>query len=301
MAGCQIVGGLDMWDVAIRTHSLNFPDAHGYQMTASSLDPKRVLREIGQVELLVASPECTSHSVAKGKRTGCELSRATAFEVVRFAEVLRPRWIVVENVIQMQQWKRFEEWIGDLRELGYHINYGTLDSRYFSTPQSRRRLFVVCDREASPRLPANGRLTRKTVASVLGRGESKGEPWRWSCLDIPGRAEATLARATRAIAELGSQAPFIMVYYGSDGAGGFQTLDRPLRTITTLDRFAYVRPDGVGHEMRMLQPTELAAAMGFPASHKLPDVSRREKIRLIGNAVCPPVMCAVVKALTAGV
>ncbi|MDY0170845.1 MAG: DNA cytosine methyltransferase [Thermoguttaceae bacterium] len=139
------------------------------------------------------------------------------------------------------------------------------------------------------------------MASVLGRGESKGEPWRWSCLDIPGRAEATLARATRAIAELGSQAPFIMVYYGSDGAGGFQTLDRPLRTITTLDRFAYVRPDGVGHEMRMLQPTELAAAMGFPASHKLPDVSRREKIRLIGNAVCPPVMCAVVKALTAGV
>jgi DNA (cytosine-5)-methyltransferase 1 len=186
----------------------------------------------------------------------------------------------------MRHWKRFEEWTGKLKALGYQINHGTLDARYFSTPQSRRRLFVVCDREAKPDLPANGRITKKTVASVVGRGEPKDKPWQWSYLDIPGRAEATLERANRAIAEPGPKTPFLMVYYGSDGAGGFQTLDRPLRTITTLDRFAYVRPNGKGHEMRMLQPTELAAAMGFPARHKLPGVSRREKIKLIGNAVC---------------
>ena len=50
-----------------------------------------------------------------------------------------------------------------------------------------------------------------------------------------------------------------MVYYGTDGAGGYQPLDRPLRTVKTLERFAYVRPTSVGYEMRMLQPTELAA------------------------------------------
>jgi len=243
-------------------------------MKASSLSPQRVLDEIGEVDLVLASPECTSHSVAKGKRPGCELSRATALQVIRFAKVLHPRWIVVENVIQRRQWTRFKEWIGKLNGLGYKIDHGTLDARYFSTPQSRRRLFVVCDREANPSLPASGRMTKKTVASVLGRGQSKDKPWQWSCLDTPGRAEATLARANRAIDELGPKTPFIMVYYGTDGAGGFQTLDRPLRTITTLDRFAYVRPNGKGHEMRMLQPTELAAAMGFPACHKLPGVSR---------------------------
>ncbi|MBI2480645.1 MAG: DNA cytosine methyltransferase [Planctomycetia bacterium] len=298
MAGCDIVGGLDMWDVAIQSHALNFPEGHGYRMKADSLAPARVLKEIGQVDLLLASPECTSHSVAKGKRPGCEMSRATAFQVIRFAKVLQPRWIIIENVIQMRQWNRFKEWIGHLNGLGYHIDHGTLDARYFSTPQSRRRLFVVCDREQEPRLPASGRQTAKTVASVLGRGEPKDNPWRWSYLNIPGRAEATLERARRAIDALGSKTPFIMVYYGSDGAGGFQTLDRPLRTITTLDRFAFVRPNGKGHEMRMLQPTELAAAMGFPAFHKLPEVSRREKIRLIGNAVCPRVLCNVVKKLT---
>ena len=91
-----------------------------------------------------------------------------------------------------------------------------------------------------------------------------------------------------------------MVYYGSDGAGGYQSLDRPLRTVTTLDRFAYVKPVEGGHVMRMLQPPELSAAMGFPCYHKWADSSRRDRIRLIGNAVCPPVMRDVVKALVSG-
>ncbi len=90
-----------------------------------------------------------------------------------------------------------------------------------------------------------------------------------------------------------------MVYYGSDAAGGWQRLDQPLRTITTVDRFALVRPDGKGgHEMRMLQPDELQAAMGFPPEFTLNGTTRRQKIHLLGNAVCPPVMQAIVKSLT---
>ena len=89
-----------------------------------------------------------------------------------------------------------------------------------------------------------------------------------------------------------------MVYYGSDGAGGFQAIDRPLRTVTTLDRFAYVVPKRNGHVMRMLQPTELAAAMGFSVRFKWKKTSRRNKIKMIGNAVCPQMMRDVVQSLT---
>jgi len=90
-----------------------------------------------------------------------------------------------------------------------------------------------------------------------------------------------------------------VVYYGSDAAGGWQRLDRPLRTITTIDRFAIVAPNGRGHTMRMLQPLELAAAMGFPPDYKWPQSTRREKVKLVGNAVCPPVMKAVIESLIA--
>ena len=89
----------------------------------------------------------------------------------------------------------------------------------------------------------------------------------------------------------------MIVYYGTDGSGGWQSLDKPLRTITTLDRFAYVKPTPQGHMMRMLQPDELKQAMGFPADYQIVARTRRERIKLIGNAVCPPVMKNIVRSL----
>jgi len=298
MAGATPVAGLDMWSLATDAYAANFKNAITYNMKASDLKPRTILEDVGEIDLLLASPECTAYSVAKGKKEGCEKSRETAFEVIRFARVLQPRWIVVENVIQMQRWARFEEWKTKLVNLGYKLNSGVLDARYFGTPTSRRRLFVVCDREREPTLPVEKIETSKTVADILGHGENLDAPWKMTQVWTDDRATATLERAERAVETLGAKTPFVMVYYGSDGAGGFQQLDRPLRTVTTLDRFAYVRPTKTGHEMRMLQPTELAAAMGFPPKHRLPESTRREKIKLIGNAVCPRVMAAVVKTLT---
>jgi DNA (cytosine-5)-methyltransferase 1 len=297
MAGAVPAAALDAWDLAAETYELNFPDAVVYQMKATSLAPQRVAEDVGKVQLILASPECTSHSVAKGNAPRCERSRETAFQVIRFAKVLRPRWIVVENVAPMQRWKRYEEWVKKLKRLGYKITPGVLDAKDYGAPQSRRRLFLLCDRRRTPALPDSTCKHPKTVAGILGRGESKEAPWAFRTLRGEGRATATLVRADRAIAALGKREPFIMVYYGTDGAGGFQTVDRPLRTITTLDRFAFVRPNGKGHEMRMLQPSELAAAMGFPAAHQWPEVARRERIKLIGNAVCPPIMRDIVRAL----
>jgi DNA (cytosine-5)-methyltransferase 1 len=298
MAGAELVASVDMWELAAETYRLNFPNAVVYRMKASSLSPHRVAREVGPIDLLLASPECTNHSVAKGNAPRCEESRATAFQIVRYAKVLRPRWIVVENVVQMRKWERFEEWHRKLRRIGYKTKIKVIDAQDHGAPQSRRRLFVVCDLELEPALPKPRRCAAVSAARILGRGESKRSPWRFSRVNGRGRAAATVERAKRAIGALGKDVPFIMVYYGTDGAGGFQTLARPLRTVTTLDRFALVKPNCCGHEMRMLQPPELAFAMGFPPSHVWPASSRRNRIKLIGNAVCPPVMRDVVKALT---
>jgi DNA (cytosine-5)-methyltransferase 1 len=134
---------------------------------------------------------------------------------------------------------------------------------------------------------------RKPAATIV----HKGDGFRFSPLRKKNRAKATLRRAERAIAAVGKGKPFLMVYYGSDGAGGWQRLDVPLRTLTTLDRFAYVKAGGKGQLMRMLQVPELKAAMGFPASYSLGYGTRRDRIKLLGNAVCPPVMAAVLRTL----
>lgn len=296
MAGATPVAALDMWELAMETYKLNFPDAVAYRMKANTLSPQRLLDEAGEIDLLLASPECTNHSIARGNRPRCDDSRNTAFEVIRFAKALKPRWVVVENVLQMKHWERFQEWLKKLKAIGYQTDIGVLDAQYHDTPQSRRRLFIVGDLQTQPSLPERGPRTAKTVAEILRTGEPEDQPWRFSPVETPTRAKATIERAKRAIDTLGGGA-FVMVYYGSDYAGGFQTLDRPLRTVTTLDRFAYVRPNCAGYEMRMLQPPELAAAMGFPSEHKWPDTSRRERIKLTGNAVCPLVMRDIVQTL----
>ncbi|MBV8935522.1 MAG: DNA cytosine methyltransferase [Alphaproteobacteria bacterium] len=85
--------------------------------------------------------------------------------------------------------------------------------------------------------------------------------------------------------------------HGSDGAGGWQSLDRPLRTLTTLDRFGLVTWEHDTAMLRMLQVPELKRAMGFDDRFRVEFGTRRDRIRLLGNGVCPPVMEAIVRAL----
>ena len=87
--------------------------------------------------------------------------------------------------------------------------------------------------------------------------------WPTGPLDNGRRAVNTLARVNHGIDQVGHGKDFITVYYGSDKAGGYQTLDRPLRTMTTLDRFGLVQWDGNIPTFRMLQVPELKRAMGL--------------------------------------
>ena len=98
-AGAQIVAGFDNWAPAVSVYRENFPEASRvFGEDIRKLSPAEVRREIGDIDLILASPECTNHSVAKGKTERDEESRMTAFQVLRFAEEFLPQWIVIENV-----------------------------------------------------------------------------------------------------------------------------------------------------------------------------------------------------------
>jgi DNA (cytosine-5)-methyltransferase 1 len=295
LAGVEVVAAIDMWPLARDTYKDNFPGTLFFRRKLEYVSPSEFLREAGPIDLLLASPECTNHTCAKGNGDRSEESRKTAFQVTRFARVLMPRWIAVENVVQMKSWDKYPRWISKLKSLGYHVREQVLNAAHFGVPQSRKRLFVTCDLERMPpdvTPPANiRRVPAREIVDSVGI-------YRFSKLRTEKRAAATIERAERAISQVGYADPFLIVYYGTDGAGGWQSLDAHLRTVTTLDRFAYVRPNGHGHEMRMLQVPELKKAMGFPDDYKLEHGARRDKIRLLGNAVCPPVMEAIIRKLT---
>lgn len=293
-AGASMIGAVDLCPLATATYAENFPAAKVVNRRLEQISPRALREQIGDIDFLLASPECTNHTCAKGGAPRSEASRATALQVIRFAKTFQPRWIVMENVVHMRPWTRYPEILRKLKDLDYKVSEQVLDASHFGVPQKRRRLFVICDRERVPPTIAttpDGRTPQ--VRDIL---DPEGS-WDTTRLFKKGRAKDTKARARRAMAALGEDNPFLIVYYGTDGCGGWQPIDRPLRTITTVDRFALVVPGKAGHMMRMLQVPELKRAMGLPDDYAMPAGSRRDKIRLLGNGVCPPVMEAVVAGL----
>jgi DNA (cytosine-5)-methyltransferase 1 len=295
-AGARMVGAVDAWSVATSNYLENFPTARRNVLTytLSDLVGPEIFDGIGKIDLLIASPECTNHSIARGARERDEDSRRSGWFTKRFIDELKPRWIVLENVNGMRRWDGFAGLISELKRQGYNLRIQSLDAASFGVPQNRKRLFIMGDRLAQPPVVEPTGTAPKAASTII----CPSGTYRTSPLFKEGRAAATLARATAAIAALGERKPFLIVYYGSDRAGGWQTLDRPLRTLTTLDRFALVEWEGDEARMRMLQVPELKVAMGIGEAYRLPYGTRRDHVRILGNGVAAPVMQAVVETLT---
>jgi DNA (cytosine-5)-methyltransferase 1 len=284
--------GLDAWELATQTYQANFPQADILTAKIEDVSPKKLGAQY-RPDVLLTSPECTSHSIARGAKPGLEKSRETAIGIVPWVKAMQPRWVIVENVNRMKKWDRHDELVQTIERLGYAVSDLLLNAADFGSAQARKRMFLVCDRLGTMvnREDLLGLVStpRKTANDII---DWKAD-YPVALLRKPGRAQATLDRAERAIAELGEGVPFLIVYYGSDYAGGWQTLDVPLRTVTTVDRFGLVTWKKGAPYMRMLQPDELLLAMGGSADHVLPHGSRREKVKLCGNGVCSDVMTAI--------
>ena len=169
--GAHAVDAIDLtlaanhWQLAIETHARNFPKADHMCADVSQIDPRYVPR----TDLLWASPECTNHSQAKGVArlsqpdmfgdvlpdAAATRSRATMWDVPRFAERHRYQAVVVENVVDAAEWVMFPAWLMAMQSLGYDHQLVSLNSMHAEAaqapraPQSRDRLYVVFHRKGT--------------------------------------------------------------------------------------------------------------------------------------------------------
>lgn len=164
--GMEVQLAMNHERLCIETHNTNFPDTHHDCADISAVDPRRYW----PTDILITSPECTNHSIAKGARrqkkqrnlleeekpdTDAERSRATMWDVVRFAEEHHYRLIVVENVVDVRAWILFDDWLRTMHTLGYNSHIVYLNSMFAHlrpldnpqhgdfAPQSRDRMYVV--------------------------------------------------------------------------------------------------------------------------------------------------------------
>lgn len=155
-AGVEVRMALNHWRLAIETHNTNHPETDHDCTDVQACDPRRY----PSTDILITSPECTNHALAKGKKRkqqgqgnlfntwepnpAEERSRATMFDVPRFAEYHNYNIIIVENVVDARLWRMWDGWLKCMHALGYQHECLYLNSMFFHPcPQSRDRLYVV--------------------------------------------------------------------------------------------------------------------------------------------------------------
>lgn len=130
---------------------------------------EEILNECGPISLLCGGTPCQSFSVA-GLRKGLEDPRGNlALRFTQLVGVLRPEWVVWENVpgvLSSGNGRDFGTFLGALAELGYGFAYRILDAQWFGVAQRRRRVFVV----------ANARDWRRATAVLFERESLFGNP-----------------------------------------------------------------------------------------------------------------------------
>ena len=282
---------------AIRMHEANHPYTEHYQASVWDVDPETVCRG-RPVALAWFSPDCKHFSKAKGAALVDRKIRGLAWIALRWAAKVRPRVIILENVEEFQTWgpvrkgkpvkklagTTFQKFIGQLRALGYTVEWRELVAADYGAPTTRRRLVLIarCDGRAivwperthAPRDSAEVRsgklLPWRSAAEIIDWSlpcpsifSTKDEIHeRYGISAVRPLADNTMRRIIRGVDKftIKSGAPFI-VDCNHSGDGHVTDSQEPCKTITAKHTGGICRPI-----LAPLTMTNTSNSVGAPVS-----------------------------------
>ncbi len=160
-AGFKILAGIDNESAYLQSFESNFPNAVSLPHDLSQISAVEVMAAIGirkgSLDLLAGGPPCQgfSKNVPRKNRYLEDPKNQLVAAFLRFAEACMPRFILMENVAEMQ--KGFSGAYTDLlletlqsKHLGYNVTHCVLDAPEFGVPQRRRRAFFLASRDGEP-------------------------------------------------------------------------------------------------------------------------------------------------------
>lgn len=282
---------------AIRMHEANHPYTEHYQASVWDVDPETVCRG-RPVALAWFSPDCKHFSKAKGAALVDRKIRGLAWIALRWAAKVRPRVIILENVEEFQTWgpvrkgkpvkklagTTFQKFVGQLRALGYTVEWRELVAADYGAPTTRRRLVLIarCDGRAivwperthAPRDSAEVRsgklLPWRSAAEIIDWSlpcpsifSTKDEiRERYGISAVRPLADNTMRRIIRGVDKftIKSGAPFI-VDCNHSGGGHVTDSQEPCKTITAKHTGGICRPF-----LAPLTMTNTSNSVGAPVS-----------------------------------
>jgi DNA (cytosine-5)-methyltransferase 1 len=207
--------------------------------------------------------------------------------------VTAPYAIVVENVPEFRTWgpvgcpdgRLYRHWLQGLELLGDEVEEHVLTATDFGVPQRRQRLFLVATMGRFGKL--GFQAPRAAQEPAFGPCIDWDADARW--MRVADASQAIQGRIAKGRRNHGRR--FLTQHVtGHPGVG----LDEPIRTITTKSQWNVVD----GDRYRGLTVREHARGMGFPDDYAWPSgASKSDCIKGLGNAVCPPIATALVRAL----
>ena len=149
---------------AIKMHKANHPNTKHYCENVWTVDPVKACKG-HPVALAWFSPDCKHFSKAKGGKPKDKNIRGLAWVACRWAGLVRPRVIMLENVEEFKTWgplgrrhhpikgkqgKTFEKFVQQLTELGYEVQFKELVAADYGAPTMRKRFFMIARCDGKP-------------------------------------------------------------------------------------------------------------------------------------------------------
>jgi DNA (cytosine-5)-methyltransferase 1 len=238
---------------AIATHSKNHPLARHYCEDIATVRPHILVPE-GYLDLLMASPTCTHHSVARGGKPTSDQQRSDPWHIITWLTELRVKRLIIENVWEFISWgpvdprtgkpiksrkgEYFRAWIDTIRRLGFDPEWRKLNAADYGDATTRQRFILMARSDRRSISWPSPTHTKVEDGKLLFPGM---KPWRpardiidW---DIKGKsifdrkkplAPKTLARIYAGAQKFGWPEPFLVILRNHmDG----KSLDGPIPTV----------------------------------------------------------------------
>jgi DNA (cytosine-5)-methyltransferase 1 len=278
--------GLDMdlvcvnhWPTAIETHTLNHPEARHFVQDIATVRPHLLVPE-GYLDLLMASPTCTHHSVARGGKPTSDQQRSDPWHIITWLTELRVKRLIIENVWEFVGWgpvdvrtgkpvksrkgEYFMAWIDTIRRLGFEPEWRQLNAADYGDATTRKRFILKARSDKkllgwAPRTHAKRADGNVLQFTDMQQWKAAREIIDW---DIKGRsiygrkkplAPKTLARIYAGITKYGWPEGYIVTLRNHMTAQG---LDVPLPTIAAN-----------GQHLALVQPVMVNMKGRWTASH----------------------------------
>lgn len=273
------------WDVAVETHSRNHPGHNHLCADMDSLNPRKAVPG-GYLDLAWFSPECIYFSNARGGAPVDDQRRATAWCVLRWAEALDIRTLVVENVPEFVHWgpvygctcgrehgfmsaahapdcrkgkpvpgkkgALFRLFVQSLETMGYAVEHRMLTCADYGDPTTRKRFFLMAYKgEQSIHWPTPSHIA---PAGELTEGQSRWVPARqiidWSLkgTSIFDRKKPLAENTMRRILAGMKKFNGMEFCLGQQSGAAPRSVDNPLPTIAGAGAISLIEPYVVAME-----------------------------------------------------